>query len=161
MNELGYEIDESFVDDDFNDSSELELDQEDEKDDKTPVRIQIVAGLLIGVLIGYGVGYYENSLKEAENLILLNDCSSKINAQQFLVSNCENTRAVELNIRQNELNLTSKCWSDLTLANYEISVLKGYNFTKPALIKQLDKDREDFKELNERYYELEKKLGLK
>jgi len=160
-NELGYEIEESFVDEDFADPLNLEVDQEVKKDYNMPSRIQILGGLIIGVLIGYGIGYYENSLKEAGNLILLNDCGSKINAQQFLIQNCEDSKNFENMLRKQEINLTAMCWSDLTLANYENSVLKGYNFTKPALVKQLDKDRADFKELNERYYQLEKKLGLK
>jgi len=159
MKELGYEIDESFVENDFEDPVYL---GEIEKTEKgKPIHIYFALMIIGAILIGYGYGYYENSIKEAENLVLLNDCSSKINAQQFIIQNLEDSRNTEILLRQKEINLTSKCWSDLTLAQYEISVLKGYNFTKPSLIKQLDQDRKDFKELNERYYELENKLGMR
>jgi len=160
MNELGYEFEEGFVNEDFND--EILSDNQIEDDDKKeiPVTVKLLGVLLAGLLIGYGYAYYEHTLNDADYMVSMNDCSSKINALQFQLSDCKQTKDAELLMRKTEINLTAMCWSDLELANYEISVLKGYNFTKPALIKQLDKDKEEFKGLSERYLELEKKLGI-
>ena len=161
MNELGYEFDQDFLVDeevDLNDDDQLALKQE--KDKEIPPFIKLFMVFAAGLLIGYGYSSYEHSLKDADNMVLLNDCSSKINALQMQYKSCETGKLNEIALRNIEINLTSQCWSDLNLANYEISVLKGYNFTKPALVKQLDKDRKEFEELSTRYYELEKKLGV-
>lgn len=127
---------------------------------KLPLWVYFVLYFALGWFLMYYYSYYHFTLEEADYLMSINDLQSKVNALGTEISICHNTLGVENAFRLHEINITAECWDDLELCQYNNAVILGYNITKPGIIRELERDKKDFKELSDRYHELEKRLGI-
>ena len=133
---------------------------EPEEEKPAPKWVFYLIFLAIGAIIGYFGGVYHAQISAEDFESPYRQQIAQIEMLNNQLEICETTKYNEMILRQTEINLTAMCWYDLELCNYKTAVLLGYNITKPSIVKQLEKDQKEFRELSERYDELERKLGI-